>query len=287
MDLVVELTHTERPNDIYTLECQLLDTPFKDKWLARYYAAMERGDKISEPWAFYNLNNEWTEEQTLRFLNERIDICNQIVPGLFDRNLDDINDQDTLNYLHAVFEETHGKLDEWKDSPIFKEHPRLLRESLSHINQTIHRCEGHGSDKKIRVVYFDLPKTELLSAEDYDLFTTQVDFGGVYMHYTDVGKPIEELAVANDQYHHDIVPYLHYSVDFSIRFYDDDGIRDRERQELYVKDNQQYLTHIGYPPGDPRLTPGTIKIAQLDYAYRAQVLGDIKHYNWIHKVIVR
>jgi hypothetical protein len=288
MKLIIELSHTDRPYDLHRLVCNLEETPFKNKWLARYYAAKERNDKISEPWAFYNLNNDWNEKWVLAFLNQKIDICNEIWPDgdLFDRHIDDIKDQDTLNYLHAVFEETHGKLDAWMDNPHLNASPPALRESLSHINQTIHRCEGHEFDKKIRVVYFDLPKTKVYAPEDYELFTTRIDFGGVYVNYADVGKPLEELAIANDHYHHDIVPYLHYSVDFIVKFYDDDGVDQHRAEQEYIDNNHELLASKGYAPNDLCLTPGRIKIAQLEYKSQRSVLNELKHYNWIHDVII-
>lgn len=190
MRLIIQVNNTNNPSEIYELSCIFEETHFKNKWLARYYAAKERNDPISEPWAFYNLNDQWSDEYTIKFLNEHIDICNEIVPDLFNRHLADVSDQETLNYLHSVFEITHGQLDEWKDNPLFKEHPVQLRESLSQVNQTIHRCEWANSEqnRKIRVVYFDLPKTELYTEEDYALFSTAINFGGVYVHYADVGK---------------------------------------------------------------------------------------------------
>ena len=56
------------------------------------------------------------------------------VEKLFDLQLQDINDQDTLNKIHAVFENNHGKLDEWKLNPLFKNKPNDFRKNLSEIN---------------------------------------------------------------------------------------------------------------------------------------------------------
>jgi len=292
MKLVIQLNHTSAPTLIYELPCTFEETHFKDKWLARFYAAKERKDPISEPWAFYNLNNEWSNDWLVSFMNQKIDICNEIKPGLFNRHLTDVTDQQTLNYLHAVFEITHGTLDSWKEDQLLLNNP-ALRESLSYINQTIHRCESSGDpqSRKIRVVYFDLPKTELYAPEDYDLFTTSMDFGGVYVHYTDVGKPIQELAVANDTDHHAIVPYLHYSADFIIRFCDSDGIAQLNAEEEYKRTNATLLSEFGYEVGDVRLTAGKIKIAQLDFTpdpfNKQNVLNKIAKCNNIANVIIK
>ena len=287
MQLIIQLNHLENPGEIYELPCNFEETHFKNKWLARFYAAKERNDPISEPWSFYNLNDTWSDTYTLEFLNKQLSICNGLVPMLFNTRLTDINDQDTLNYLHSVFEQTHGKLDEWKTRTLFKKYGRKLRKALSNINQTIHRCEDSHNSKKIRVVYFDLPKTELYTHQDYKIFTTVVEFGGVYVHYTDVGKPIEELAIADDVYHQDIVPYLHYSVDFSIKFNDFDGIEQSQAEEQYKNDNRDMIADCGYEYGDPRLTSGSIKIAQLEYKSKHNTLTEISKYNNIHDVIIK
>ncbi len=291
MKLIIQINNTDRPEVIYELPCDFEETHFKNKWLARFYAAKERGDPISEPWAFYNLNEDWSDEHTLEFINEKIDICNSMVPGLFNTHLTDINDQDTLNYLHSVFEKTHGKLDEWKTNPLFNTvlHPIAFRESLSHINQTIHRCEGIdvNTNRKIRVVYFDLPKTELYADKDYNLFTTTLEFGGVYVHYTDVGKTIEELAMVDDTYHFDVVPYLHYSADFSIKFNDSDGVARQLKEQEYIEDNREILMSKGYAPDDVRLTSGSIKIAQLEYESKEDVLAVVARCNNIYDVIIK
>lgn len=288
MQLIIQVNHTENPKEIYELPCNFEETHFKNKWLARYYAAKERNDPISEPWAFYNLNDSWSDTHTLEFLNQQLSICNNLVPNMFNRYLLDVDDQDALNYLHSVFELRHGKLDSWKTDPLFKKHGKKLLKALSLVNQTIHRCEGvHSNNKKIRVVYFDLPKTELYSLEDYKLFTTSVEFGGVYVNYADVGKPINELAIAEDVYHYDVVPFLHYSSDFVIRFNDSDGVERLRVEEEYKKANSDIIAIAGYQLDDPRITSGTLKIAQLQYKSKKLILAKLSKYNNIIDVIVR
>ena len=286
-NLIVRLSDNQDYSKIFDLEFDLVQSDFLPKWVDRFLHAQQRQDVVSEPWAMYNLNDQWTNEYTLEFLNKNIVQCNKISAGMFDRTITDINDQDTLNYLHSVFELHHGQLDTWLENPIFLQgNGHELRQCLSHINQTIHRCEGQNKNPKIRVVYFDIPKTETFTKDDYKFFTDSIDFGGVYTLYADVGKNLESLAVDNDDHHHDFVPNLHYSVDFGIRFHDDDGRSKKPIYKNYFDNHIQYFSDKGYTDNDPRLTTGAIKLAQLRYESKQAVLNEVSKYNNIQSVFV-
>ena len=286
--LVVRLSNKSDYSDVLDLEFSLIDSPFLHKWINRILHAQHRQDPISEPWAMYNLNDNWNSKFTLDFLNEQISFCNSVNANMFDRNITDISDQDTLNYLHSIFELHHGKLDTWQDNPIFAgPQGNALRQSLSHINQTVHRCEGSGGNAKIRVVYFDLPKTETFTEEDYSLFTNDVVFGGVYTLYADVGKNLESLANDNDDHHHDFVPNLHYSADFVVKFNDINGEKQYNRSKKYYKDNLSYFDSKGYSHNDCRLTTGSIKLAQLVYDDKTQLLNKLSNYDNIQSTFIQ
>lgn len=285
-NLIVRLSKQQDYSKIFDLEFDLVQSDFLPKWVDRFLHTQQRQDVVSEPWAMYNLN-EWTNEYTLDFLNKNILQCNKISAGMFNRTITDINDQDTLNYLHSVFELHHGQLDAWLKNPVFSQaNGNVLRQCLSHINQTIHRCEGQNKNPKIRVVYFDIPKTETFTKADYEFFTDSIDFGGVYTLYADVGKNLESLAVDNDVHHHDFVPNLHYSIDFSIRFHDDDGKSKKSIYKNYLDNHMQYFSDKGYTENDPRLTTGAIKLAQLRYKNKQEVLDEVSKYNNIQSVFV-
>ena len=266
------------------LKYWLFQTPFKDKWVDRVLEANQRNYPISEPWAFYNLNDEWSEEDIVNTLNSLIDTCNDYKPGMFEHKLDRIDNQDRLNYIHSIFEREHGKLDEWKLNPILQEYP-VLRDTLSGINQTVHRCETFGGPKYIRVVNFDLPKTETFTSEDYKLFTTSLKFGGLYTLYADVGKPLEDLAKDNDQHHIDFVPTRHYSSD-CVAYFSDEKV-DIVDSRRYLEDNWSYFEGLGYTDKDhDDFTVGAIQIGQLQYTNRDKILEQVSKYNNIQNLFV-
>jgi len=287
--LIVRLSQKDDHCNTFDLRFKLESNQFVHKWTERYLAAQQRQDVISEPWAFYNLNNDWSENRIVEFINHHIDICNSYVPGTFDRKLNSANDQDTLNYIHSVFERQHGQIDDWLDNILFEKHPTELRESLSHINQTVHRAESHSKKPYLRIVYFDLPKDYTFDKEDYKLFTDTVDFGGAYTLYADVGKNLESLSRDQDDHHHDFVPNLHYSADFAIRFFDVSEPEAKTKKQSYKKfydEHRDYFEHKGYNWGDPRLTTGAIKLAQLIYTDKEKLLQKISEYNNIQSVFL-
>lgn len=281
-DLTVRLSKSQNYCETFDLNFKLVPSPFLDKWIDRFLHAQQRQDPISEPWAFYNLNQDWNEERVVQFINEKIEYCNSRVPNMFTKQLSSVKDQDCLNYIHSVFELEHGQLDKWQTNPRVAD--ASVRNALSHINQTVHRAESLGQNPRIRCVWFDLPKTERFTSQDYKLFTNKVDFGGVYTLYADVGKNVESLSRDNDNHHHDFVPNLHYSSDFLITFYDTDGVKQKQLYDNYVKDNTNYFTSLGYDANDVRLTTGRIKIAQLDYKTKDAILKSVSEYNNIQSV---
>ena len=142
---------------------------FVPKWIDRVNHAKRRQDPISEPWAMKGLNNNLDPENCRIRLNELIDKVNSYEP-LFQRKLDFIGDQDTLNQIHSVFEKHHGQLDDWLSNPLFENKPKEFREWLSQINQFVHLCEGEKSAPNVRIVWFDLPKTEQFNTDDYRIW---------------------------------------------------------------------------------------------------------------------
>lgn len=286
--VIVRLSKKSNHSDIFDLKFKLLDNLFVPKWIDCILLTQQLQYPISEPWAFYNLNNQFTEELIVNKINDLISQINTY-EKLFDCKLKNTNDQDTLNKIHSIFEKHHGKLDEWLTNPLFKNKPKHFRNLLSQINQFVHLCESRQSKtQKIRIVWFDLPKTNKFSNDDYKLFTNARKFGTLYTLYSDVGKNIESLTIDNDAHHHDIVPNLHYSADCKIYFYTDTSNEIEQRQQKYKKyldENEQYLKTKGYTKNDSRLTTGHIPLAKLETKYNEkELLNHLSNFDNIQSV---
>jgi hypothetical protein len=280
----LRLSDKKNHTKYFDIRFKLLDNHFVPKWIDCILEAQQKQYPISETWAMYNLNDNLNEQFVIGNLNRLIKEVDE-VQHLFGLEIRDIKDQDTLNKIHAVFEEHHGKLDEWKQNPLFKGKPDSFRRNLSEINQFVHACESQNDIPKIRVVWFDLPKYKKFTDEDYRLFTNGRNFGSIYHLYSDVGKNIESLAEDNDDHHHDIVPNIHYSADVVIYFKQDSKVDVQRKDKLYkeyITMNQTYIESKGYTVDDSRLTTGRIEIARLETDLsNEELLEKIKKFNHI------
>ena len=120
--------------------------------------------------------------------------------------------------------------------------------------------------------------------------TNKRKFGSLYNLYCDVGKPIESLAVDNDNHHHDIVPNLHYSADCVIYFHtdSDDHVKKIEQKyKKYIDDNKEYIKTKGYDLDSNKLTTGRIEIARLDSKMsEKELLTNLKYFDKIQSLIL-
>jgi hypothetical protein len=236
------------------------------KWIERVGQAQSQYH-IDNPGRFYGFGS--IEQQTLYALdqmNKCIDTINQYQP-IVTRRLIDVNDQDTLNYLHNIFEQYHGLLDQqntafWNDAPVD------VKIALADLNLLVHRCESiaRGAEPRHVVTWYGLPKTETLADEDYQLFDTDIAFGTVYLNYVEIGKTLEDLAVDNDQYISDdaFQPFYHYSADFNVKFWTrQTGQIDSIIKEYYDK-HSDFFASRNLMWGDPKLSIGAIPLADLD-----------------------
>ena len=293
--MIVRLCRSDNWHDTLDLRYDLFNNAFVPKWIRQFQKTQMRNDPISTRDQFYGINTEWTAERVIQDINKCIQSINAVVPGLIKETLKDSQDQDILNRLHSYFEQYHGKVDQWLTDPWWRDKPVSLRLTWSDLNNLIHRLEGYRSGEpkpRIKICWYDTPKTTKLSQEDYDLFTHQYQFGMAYSLYSDVGKDLMSLTYDEDEHHLDFVNPTFYSTDLQLMFYDVS-----DEQALIVKSdcaafydrNQNYFMSKGYSKDDPRLVTGSIPIGKLDrYFYHKydekEFLALLAGYNRIQSV---
>jgi hypothetical protein len=237
MNLVIEY---ENKQDTLTLEYRLRDNPVVAKWVDCVHAAQELY-QIDDPARFYGFGNY--DDQVADAI-KRINHCSTIINlhhPIITRELTDVNDQDTLNYLHNKFEIYHGLLNraEWQD-----ELPIAVQKALSDLNLCVHRCESiaRGAEPRHVVTYYGLPKDCILAQTDYKYFTDVWNPGTVFLNYCEIGKTIMDLSVDNDSYitAGAFQPFKHYSADFVVRF---SGQTEAQANEKCATMYTYYLEH--------------------------------------------
>ena len=104
MNLNIELA-----NEL-TLKFAIIDSPVANLWLERMSI---RGQyPLDHPDRFYGFDSADEEKnRAMATIQNCVAIINSYEP-VIERHLDTVTDQDTLNYLHNIFERYHGLLDQ-------------------------------------------------------------------------------------------------------------------------------------------------------------------------------
>ncbi len=253
----------EYGDDFLPVEYNLLDFDIVQRWAERLIAAQSFPYFIDHPNRFYGFDK--IEDQIKFALNEINTLCYEIEKlGIaVQRRLDSIDDQDTLNYLHSIFETYHGLLDNKLSNGI-------LEKNLSDLNIAVHRCESiqRGARPRHVVTYFGLPKTKILELQDYQHFTNNYIFGTVYLNYAEIGKTIEDLTLDNDHYISEAAfqPFRHYTADFNVKFYNSNfaELKNLEiKMKEYYYNNENFFKDKGLDIDSPYLKPGSVPLATL------------------------
>jgi hypothetical protein len=291
--LAIEYADPDDLSDVYLVEYSVLSHSVARRWVSKIFAAQSAGYPIDHPDRFYGFNSHQHQVQdALHRINQCVDVINQFKP-IVDRKLTDINDQDTLNYLHHIFEVYHGLLD--KPTKFFLVAPKLVQQALSELNLCVHRCERVGRNTIPKpshtVTYFGLPKTDRLALQDYALFTDLMKFGGIYLNYVEIGKTIADLAQDQDQYIDDqaFKPFRHYSADFYVTLYDSNpqltGKLRYNINDYYIK-NSQFFINQGLDINHPYLRPGSIQVAEIRPGY-TDIVEQLATRQWVKSVQIQ
>jgi hypothetical protein len=287
---LITLCNPNNFGDEYILEFGLNNSSIAKKWHLKVIEAIARGYLIDDPERFYGLN---TFEKDELIAIERINKCIEIInshKNIINRRLTDIHDTDTLNYLHHIFEEYHGLLDQ-QTNEFYTGASLEVKKALSDLNIAVHRVENvlYGNPKRFVTTYFGLPKTDKLTTEDFNYMTCQYNFGGLYLNYVEVGKTLADLVQDKDEYIDDdaFKPWNYYSADFTVRLHDRslEASQKEERDCLqYYIENQDFFRKLGYPQYTNQLKPGFIKLGDLLYDDKEIVIENITKHQYLKSV---
>jgi hypothetical protein len=286
--LCIEYANPSNHQDSITINFKLRNSSIVPPWIDQVLKAQQKYS-IDDPSRFYGFGSFDEQEKTaLLKINNCIDIINSH-EKIITRKLTSVADQDTLNYLHNIFEIYHGLLNQ-QTHPFFVSANKQVQNALADLNICVHSCESISRGNKPRhvVTYFGLPKTKTLSNEHYDLFTDIFEFGTVYLNYVEIGKTIEDLAIDNDRYISDeaFKPFNFFSADFAVNFSKPDLSQVFNKRDLV---REYYLTHSkffldrGYYAGHPHLNLGKIPLADIDYSHR-DVLQSVQTRQYVKSV---
>lgn len=269
--MTIQLAHE------YDLVFDIYDDDVAGLWLDRMRYRNQW--PMDDPCRFYGFGSLQTQQQDAeRRILEDIRIINGYQP-IVERAWTSIDDQDMLNYLHHVFECYHGLLDQqthdwWANAPT------TVRQALARLNVDVHRAESVSRSRLPRFVctWYGQPKTNKLTIDQIEQHgRLNIEWGGVYLNYVDIGKTVEELAIDQDIYIKDEAfrPFQCYSSDFVVRFYD--KTIDTEIVDKYFSQHRDFFVNLGIDSSQHALArPYVFKVAQLRHQSRQTVVNMIQ-----------
>jgi len=274
------------------LQFRVLENPIAQRWIERM--SHRHAWPLDDPKRFYGFNTQEEDEQfALTKIQECVQGINSWQP-LIDRSLVTVHDQDTLNYLHNIFEQWHGLLDQHPTHSVYGNIPDQVRQHLTILNVAVHRCESTARGNRSRFVctWFGMPKVKTLPVDVMqDCGTLNPKFGSVCLNYAEIGKTLEDLAQDRDNYISDdaFLPFTHYSADFNVRMYEetDEHISDKltNMQDYYNQHREFFFDHGFTTFQDPRLLPLRFPVAELiETQPRAQLINAIRQQQHITQV---
>ena len=278
-----------------SLQFQVLQTPMAKLWLERMDQRHQWS--LDEPGRFYGFNTQQQDEQVaLAKIQECVQGINDW-QSLVNRTLHTVHDQDTLNYLHNLFEQWHGLLDQHPVHPVYGNIPNEVRRHLANLNIAVHRCESTARGNRPRFVctWFGMPKTKTLPVEVMHEFgTLNPKFGSVCLNYAEIGKTLEDLTQDRDNYISDdaFLPFNHYSADFNVRMHEEtaDYVADKlVRMQAYYNQHREFFFDQGFVTfQDPRLLPLRFPVAQLiETMPRHELLAAISQQQQVTQVTIQ
>lgn len=177
-------------NDSYTLQYELNDNSPTKTWLSlTQETSVDNLRKSLNPWQGQTSQYNQVVNDLMLVISE----LNSWLPSKIKNSWDFNRPVQSLNELHAHFP------DNWSQEPS-SEH----REQLTRFNDLIHCLELIivNKTKNIDLLYLliccDTSKKVEIKQEEFNFFTSEVNFGDLTLHYCHVGRHPFEVFLSND-----------------------------------------------------------------------------------------
>lgn len=277
----------EENNNKLLLEFITYETPIGIKWAEELKAQLFRTEELNENDRLYNFGNNWPIERIVSKLNDCIQSINEWREFIPYKLGIPVN-QEILNKLHKYFEDMRGGV--LSPGEFWNEAPENIKRCISDYNVLIHRLEDKNKKPRI-VITFKNRSRHLLSDNDFDYFSTNSNFGEVYVNYCEVGKPLWDVFKDNDDVvgDHNIRPLKYYSADMSIFFGTSSMDSRMHLFDQWWHRNENFLNSLGFHKKDKKLAIGHLPVAKMvkDPALSDQYyIDEISKYNIISKVSI-
>ena len=185
---------------------------------------------------------------------------------------------ETCNELHRYFEDLQGQA--WNLSPYYRSADNKTKYAIRQLNNLCHEIEGWVASNRKKIVDPEWMRpsqiTTFLHAPRYKLQDDDFEFfkhnrydrelGGVYLHWSQVGKTLyeafrdEDKAVGEGGINHQ----KYYSGEFDIEWGDTITEETHSFKKSEMDDFRKWLKENNCDWNDPKLSLGYIKLGQVD-----------------------
>jgi hypothetical protein len=305
---IVFTPHQPDPSGVHSADlslfCKVLDTPPAIKWLGCLSSVLDAKSPIEKyvlkrekvPGRFTGIpGGEKTAADFTYLINQCVEKINAYQANTIPLEANSRADQKLLNELHRYFEILRGP--QLEPAAFFATAPASIREALEDFNLYIHEYEGHlnsanpGDNAAVDITFLGERMRPSMSPEDYRYFDVQREFGGLYLHYCEVGKPLLSVFEDKDEVVglHNFRPLENISASFDIYF----GESTKYRYDLEFRMRfHRWIRSLGLDPLDPKLCLGFVKIGQviLDNRFagmsRMQFLEYFSHFLTLKRIVL-
>ncbi len=265
--LHIEYANPADLSDTVVLDYRLRDNPVTARWVKKVLQAQEQY-AIDDPGRFYGFGSlESQQQDALNRINQCITVFKLDYSDIAGGYITDVADQESLNYWHHVFEIYHGLLDNQPEG-------EALLPVLADLNIAVHRCESvaRGAFPRHVVTWYGLPKTDMLTMDDYRYFENAWSAGTVLLNYAEIGKTMLDLAVDRDSYigQKAFQPFRHYSADFVVQMYDKS--LDQAQQEMALARQYHFENSQRFGSWQTCYQPGSVPVADLTSALDLSII---------------
>jgi len=189
---------------------------------------------------------------------------------------------ESCNLLHRYFEELQGTA--WQLSPFYKQADPETKYAIRQLNNICHEIESWvNADRKKAIepdwirpsqitTFLNAPRHDL-HEEDFELFKQNRydrELGGVYLHWSQIGKTLYEVfrdeggKKMDDVTCSEINHQKYYSGEFDIEWGRTITEQTHDFKKAEMDEYRTWLKDNGYDWEDPKLSLGYIKIGQVD-----------------------
>ena len=207
---------------------------------------------------------------------------------------------EACNLLHRYFEELQGTA--WQLSDYYKQADHKTKYAIRQLNNICHEIESWvNADRKNAfepewmrpsqvTTFLNAPRYDL-HEEDFELFKKNRydrDLGGVYLHWSQVGKTLfevfrdEHAPTMTEALCSEINHQKYYSGEFDVEWGQTITEKDHNFKKKEMDEYRAWLKDNGYDWEDSKLSLGYIKIGQIDIQ---RTFGTDASIQYIHRTM--